>query len=64
MLRRLVRIGFTRGIGGSRGWLAVGVTAGGLHVLKRMIRREPEVVYLEDLRPGQSLVIRHLPTAE
>jgi hypothetical protein len=26
MLRSLIRIGFARGIGGSRGWLAVGMT--------------------------------------
>jgi len=61
MLRTLIRIGFTRGLGGSRGWLALGFTAGGLHLLKRAVKREPEVVYLEELRPGQSLVIRHFP---
>ncbi len=61
MLRSLIRIGFTRGLGGSRGWLALGFTAGGLHLLKRVVKREPEVVYLEELRPGQSLVIRHFP---
>ncbi len=61
MLKSLIRIGFARGIGGSRGWLALGMTAGGLHMLRRAIKREPEVVYLEDLRPGQSLVIQHFP---
>ncbi len=61
MLRSLIRIGFTRGLGGSRGWLALSFTAGGLHLLKRAVKREPEVVYLEELRPGQSLVIRHFP---
>ena len=61
MLRSLIRIGFARGIGGSRGWLAVGMTAGGLHLLRRAIKREPDVVYLEELRPGQSLVIQHFP---
>ena len=64
MLRSLIRIGFTRGIGGSRGWLAVGVTAGGLHMLRRMAKREPKVVYLEELRPGQSLIIQHFPRAD
>lgn len=61
MLKSLIRIGFARGIGGSRGWLALGMTAGGLHMLRRAIKREPEVVYLEELRPGQSLVIQHFP---
>ncbi len=61
MLRSLIRIGFARGIGGSRAWLAVGFTAGGLHLVKRALTREPDTVYLEELRPGESLVIRHFP---
>jgi len=61
MLKSLIRIGFARGIGGSRAWLALGVTAGGLHMLRRMAKRAPETVYLEELRPGQSLVIQHIP---
>lgn len=64
MLRSLVRIGFARGLGGSRAWLALGVTAGGLQMLRRMAKREPEVVYSEKLRPGQSLVIQHFPRGE
>ena len=64
MLRTLIRIGFARGIGGSRAWLALGLTAGGLQLLKRMAKREPEVVYSEELYPGQSLVIQHFPRAD
>jgi hypothetical protein len=64
MLRSLIRIGLTRGIGGSRGWLAVGITAGGLHLLRRAVKREADVVYLEELRPGQSLVIQHFPRVD
>jgi hypothetical protein len=64
MLKTLVRIGFARGIGGSRGWLAVGVVAGGLRMLRKMARREPDVVYLEELHPGQSVVIQHFPRAD
>jgi hypothetical protein len=64
MLKSLIRIGFARGIGGSRGWLALGMTAGGLHMLRKAMKREPEVVYLEELRPGQSLVIQHFPRAK
>ncbi len=61
MLKSLVRIGFSRGLGGSRGWLALGVTAGGLRLLHRLATRDAKVVYLEELHPGQSLVIQHLP---
>jgi hypothetical protein len=61
MLKSLVRIGFARGIGGSRGWLALGVVAGGLRLLRRMAKREADVVYSEELHPGQSLVIQHIP---
>ena len=61
MLKSLIRIGFARGIGGSRGWLALGFTAGGLQLLRRAVKREPEVVYCEELHPGQSLVIEHFP---
>ena len=61
MLKTLVRVGFARGIGGSRGWLALGVTAGGLRLLRRLAKREEEIVYLEELRPGQSVVIQHFP---
>jgi hypothetical protein len=61
MLKSLVRLGFARGIGGSRAWLAIGFTAGGLQLLKRAVKREPDVVYVEELHPGQSLVIQHFP---
>ena len=61
MLKTLIRLGFARGVGGSRGWLAVGFTAGGLHLLRRAVKREPEVVYCEELHPGQSVVIQHFP---
>ena len=64
MLRSLIRIGFARGIGGSRGWLALGFAAGGLQLLRRAVKREPEVVYLEELRPGQSVVIQHFPRSD
>ncbi len=64
MLKTLVRIGFARGIGGSRGWLALGVVAGGLRMLRRMAKREADVVYLKELHPGQSMVIQHFPRAD
>jgi hypothetical protein len=64
MLRTLRRIGLARGIGGSRAWLALGLAAGGLQMARRAVKREPDVVYCEELRPGQSLVIQHFPRSE
>ena len=61
MLKSLVRIGFARGIGGSRAWLTLVVVAGGLRMLKKVAKREPDVVYREELHPGQSVVIQHFP---
>lgn len=61
MLKTLVRIGFARGIGGSRAWLTLGVVAGGVRILRKITKRDADVVYLEELRPGQSMVIRHFP---
>ena len=64
MLKTLVRIGFARGIGGSRAWLTLGVVAGGLRMLRKMAKREADIVYLEELHPGQSMTIQHFPRAK
>ena len=37
------------------------MVAGGLRLLKKMAKREADVVYCEELHPGQSLVIQHFP---
>jgi hypothetical protein len=61
MLRSLTRLGLTRGLlGGSRVWMGLGAAAFGVRALSRLAARRPEVVYSEDLAPGQSLVITHL----
>jgi hypothetical protein len=61
MLRSLTRLGVVRGLlGGNRGWMAVGGAAVGLRALSKMARKEPKVVYSEQLDPGQTLVITHL----
>lgn len=61
MLRSLIRLGVVRGLfGGNRGWLALGAAAAGVRGLARLARKEPDVVYSEDLEPGQSLLISHL----
>jgi hypothetical protein len=64
MLKVLRRVGLARGIGGSRAWLAIGLTAGGLQLARRALKREPDVVYSEELHPGQSLVIQHFPRVD
>ncbi len=61
MLRSLTRLGVVRGLlGGNRGWMALGAVATGLRVVGRMARKEPKVVFSEQLDPGQTLVITHL----
>ncbi|MFN2607393.1 MAG: hypothetical protein ABR511_05785 [Acidimicrobiales bacterium] len=61
MLRTLTRMGIFRGLlGGSRGWLLLGMAAVGLRALARMAARKEDVVFSEVLDPGQSVVITHL----
>ena len=60
MLGFLLRQGFRRGVlGGSRRWLVIGGAALGARVLGKLARREPEVVYCEELSPGESLLVAH-----
>lgn len=62
LLRNLSRLALSRGLGGgSRVWVTVGVVAGALRLVGKVIGDEPTVVYSEDLPPGQSLIIRHFP---
>ena len=61
MLTRLRRLGLARGLGKSNAWLAVGATAWALQTLKKFATKEPKVVYREKLKPGERLIISHLP---
>jgi hypothetical protein len=62
ILRNLSRLALSRGVlGGSRAWVKIGVVAGALRLVGKFLGDEPEVVYCEDLPPGQSLIIRHFP---
>ena len=66
LLRTLARTGFRRGLGGGpggRGWLALGLAAGVLQFLRRK-SGEPKVQISEELKPGQTIVVRHLGKGE
>ena len=60
----LRRNGVRKGIfGGSRGWAAVAVGTWGYTTLKRIARREPELVFSEELKPGDRIIItNNVPT--
>lgn len=58
MLGLLLRQGFRRGVlGGNRTWLAVGGAALAVRILQKLSGGEPKVVYCEELKPGEALVI-------
>jgi hypothetical protein len=58
VIRILRRNGVRKGIfGGSRGWAAVAVGTWGYTTLKRLAQREPELVFSEELKPGDRIII-------
>jgi hypothetical protein len=60
LVRLLLRHGWRRGVlGGSRPWVVAGGVALGVRVLQKLIASEEKVVYSEELRPGETLVIDH-----
>jgi hypothetical protein len=62
LLTYLRKNGLHRGLlGGSRPWMIVGGAAWGLRLLQRAAGNEPRVVYCEELKPGETVVIRHEP---
>jgi hypothetical protein len=61
VLTRLRRLGLARGLGKSNAWLAVGATAWALQTLKKFATKQPKVVFHEKLKPGERLIISHLP---
>lgn len=64
LLRGLSRTALSRGLGGgSRVWVTIGVVAGGLRLIGKVVGDEPKTVYCEDLAPGQTLIIKHFPRA-
>ena len=62
MIRRLMRTGLRKGVfQGSRTWMTIGLVAGGLRLLRRLARNEPEVVLCEELPEGGVLLISNQP---
>lgn len=60
LLRRGMREGWKRGIGGgSRAWTVVGAAALVGWLGSKALHREPEVVFSEKLRPGEAIRIVH-----
>lgn len=47
-------------LGSSRGWRALGITLWSFHLLRRLLGRNPELVAIERLKPGQSMVVTAL----
>jgi hypothetical protein len=62
ILDALRRAGIDRGLlGGSRPWLVVGALAWGLRLARWAMRRHERVLLLEELAPGERLLITHTP---
>lgn len=58
LVRSLMRQGWRRGVvGGNSAWTAAGGLALVGYLAGRALRRDAEVVFLEELLPGQSLRI-------
>lgn len=60
MLRFLLRNGIRRGLlGGSRPWMVVGAVGLVLRVARKFAGNEPEVVFRDELKPGEAVVVAH-----
>jgi hypothetical protein len=58
VIKFLLRNGVRKGlVGGSRTWLTIGAVAGGIRLLQRLARNEPEILMCEELPEGGVLVI-------
>lgn len=59
-VRLLLRQGWKKGVvGGNPAWTAVGGVALISYLAGKVLKREPEVVFLEQIRPGESIRITH-----
>ncbi|HEX6391874.1 MAG TPA: hypothetical protein VFZ97_00420 [Acidimicrobiales bacterium] len=59
-IRLGIRRGWDRGVGeGSRVWVVIGGAALVARLARRALRREPEVVFSEEIKPGESFRVTH-----
>ena len=64
MAAALRRVGFRKGVlGGNRALLVVWMVLTGIKLLKRLGGHEEQVVFSEELKPGEKLLIAHEPRA-
>jgi hypothetical protein len=64
VLKRLENVLFRNGVrrglvGGNRAWTAVAVAVGGARLLRRLGGSGDGVVYREELKPGEAILISH-----
>ena len=58
LLAFLRRSGTRQGImGDSKPWLYIGAASWGFRLLRRMAHQKPEILLLEELKPGERIII-------
>ena len=57
LLRRMMRVGFRRGMSGSQAWFVLAIGAAGFRVLRKLANPAPEVVYRTELNSGDRFEI-------
>ena len=57
VLRQLTTTGWRRGRAGSRTWILVASVAGGVRLLRRVTRNQPEILYRTRVQPGERFEI-------
>lgn len=63
LLRRAMAVGLRKGVAGSRPWLAVGIVALGVRVLRRLGQPKEKVLYRTVVQPGETFEITSRPDA-
>ncbi|MDQ6697327.1 MAG: hypothetical protein M3Z46_07700 [Actinomycetota bacterium] len=58
VLTYLRRSGTRKGfMGDSKPWLYIGAATWGYRLLRRLAKRKPEILLLEELKPGQRIIV-------
>jgi hypothetical protein len=62
IVSKLARTGLRKGVlGGSRGWLYVGVAATSVRIAGRFLSDKPETIFETELHPGDTIEVRAVP---